>query len=43
MKVDQRVTGIGGGEGAAATQQIFIEEVAFNTGQAEIAKARENL
>jgi hypothetical protein len=42
VKIDQRITGIGSGDGAAATQQVFIEEVPIEVGQSEIAKAREN-
>jgi hypothetical protein len=43
VKVDQRITSIGGENGAAATQQVFIEEVSFDVGQADISKARENM
>lgn len=43
VKVDQRVTGVTTeGEGATATQQVFIEEVGNTEGQAEIAQAKKN-
>ena len=43
VKVDQRITGISTEEGAAATQQVSIEEVPFDMGQADLSKARENM
>jgi hypothetical protein len=43
VKVDQRVTGFTTeGEGATATQQVFIEEVSNEEGQVEIARAKGN-
>lgn len=43
VKIDQRITGIGTGDGASATQEVFIEEVPVDVGQTDIAKARENM
>ncbi|HKQ95207.1 MAG TPA: DUF2846 domain-containing protein [Aestuariivirgaceae bacterium] len=43
VKVDQRVTGFTTeGEGATATQQVFIEEVGNEEGQIEIERAKGN-
>jgi hypothetical protein len=43
VKVDQRVTGLSTeGEGATATQQVFIEEVSNEEGQVEIERAKGN-
>jgi hypothetical protein len=43
VKVDQRITGISADGGAGAIQEVFIEEVPFDVGQADISKARENM
>lgn len=44
VKVDQRITSIGGedGGGVTARQEVFIEEVDEVTGQAALAKSRLN-